>query len=277
MHRFFIVVLAALALMSAFVDAQDTQLVVVPAVAYGLPGFGNNLWTSEIYFSNPTSAPGTYRMADILPGYTVPPDAWNSCLWTGPWEGHVAPQSSKWYSMGSDLCFATEAVGAYVFEVTQGLVVSSRMVNHDPKAIESCCPMLTGFGSELPGIPIDQVPQAGAHLLPSLVWHPDRCGARTFDTYVGFANPFEVEFNVVIDLAGDSADPGNSGFPRHLTIPPFSWQQISIDPPKSDAATCGSSEMFDLRVEIDGPLAIYASIVDRDRQDGRIVLPLAIE
>ena len=258
-------------------QTQETEQIVVPAVAYGLPGFGDNLWTSEIYFTNPTSVGGTVQMGYILPGYTVPPDAWNSCGWTGPWTAHIEGHSSERYAVGADLCVAQEAVGAYVFEVSEGMTISSRMVNHDPEAIASCCPFLSGFGTEVPGIPLDELPQAGAHLLPALVWHPERCGPRTFDTYVGFANPYDVEVNVTIDLAGDSADPSNPEFPQNLTVPALSWQQIAIRPPTSDAATCGEPELFDLQVVIDAPLAVYASVVDRGRQDGRVVMPLPID
>ncbi len=113
--------------------------------------------------------------------------------------------------------------------------------------------------------------------MPALIWHPDRCGPRTFETYVGFANPYDVPVRVVIDLAGNSFDPSNEDFPRSVTVDGLSWRQISIRPPTSDGDTCGSPELFDLQVVIDGPLAIYASVVDRDRQDGRVVLPLPIE
>jgi len=270
-------VLAAFGLLTTQADGQETELVVVPAVAYGLPGFDSNLWTSEIYFSNPTPVRAGATFEAVLPGYTIPPDNWSSCPWTGPWTLHVDPESSKRYAMGSDLCEAEEAVGAYVFRVTKGMVVSSRMVNHDPEAIASCCELLAGFGTEVPGIPLDELPAGGVHLLPSLVWHPDRCGARAFDTYVGFANPYEGEVHVVLALAGDSADPAVDTLPRQLTVPGLSWQQIYLRPPDSDAGACRSPRMFDLRVEIDGPLAIYASVVDRSRQDGRVVLPLPIE
>lgn len=262
---------------SPWAHGQETKLVVVPAVAYGLPGFDDNLWTSEIYLSNPTSSRLDATIEAILPGYTIPPDAWFSCPWTGRSEFHIEPGSSEWYPVGADLCSADEAVGAYVFRVTEGMVISSRMVNHDPEAIASCCPMLEGFGTEVPGIPVDELPNAGAHLLSTLVWHPDRCGPRTFDTYVGFANPFEGEVHVLLELAGDSADPSIDTLPRELTVPGLSWQQILIRPPTSDGTACRSPAMFDLRVEIDGPLAIYASVVDRSRQDGRVVLPLPME
>lgn len=258
-------------------QTQESELVVVPAVAYRLPGFDENLWTSEVYFSNPTSIEAKIRMGYVLPGHTVPPDAWNSCPWTGPWEILLSPESSRWYEMVGDLCEATEAVGAYVFEATVGIVVASRIVNHDPDVGDCCRSHLSGFGSELPGIPLSQLPQAGAHLLPALIWHPDRCGPRTFDTYVGFANPYDADVHVAIDLAGDSADPTNADFPKVMTVPALSWQQIGIRPPTSEADTCGSPELFDLRLDIDGPLAIYASVVDRGKQDGRIVMPLPIE
>ncbi len=258
-------------------QAQETEFIAVPAVAYSLPGFGDNLWTSEIYFSNPTSTPASAKMGYVLPGYTVPPDAWMSCPWTGPWELHLAANSSAWYQVEGDLCAADQAVGAYVFEVTEGVVVSSRMVNHDPNGSDRSDPFLSGFGTEIPGIPLDELPQPGSHLLPALVWHPDRCGPRTFDTYVGFTNPYDVAVNVVIDLAGESHDLTNPDFPQSVTVPALSWKQISIRPPTSDTATCGSPKLFDLRLDIDGPLAIYASIVDRGKQDGRIVLPLLID
>jgi hypothetical protein len=264
-------------MVSSLAHGQETELVVVPAVAYGLPGFDDNLWTSEIYLSNPTSSRADATIEAILPGYTIPPDNWSSCPWTGPLEFHIEPQSSERYAMGSDLCEAEQAVGAYVFRVTEGMVVSSRMVNHDPEAIASCCPLLEGFGTEVPGIPLEELPNAGAHLLSTLVWNPDRCGPRTFDTYVGFANPFEVEVHVLLELAGDSADPSIDTLPRQLTVPGLSWQQIYLRPPDSADDACRSPRMFDLRIEIDGPFAIYASVVDRSRQDGRVVLPLPIE
>ncbi|MDX2436432.1 MAG: hypothetical protein QNL88_05200 [Acidobacteriota bacterium] len=257
--------------------AQESELVVVPAVAYRLPGFDENLWTSEVYFSNSADVRGEVRLANILPGATDPPETWISCGWTGPWTLRPDPHSSKMYPVGSDLCQANEAVGAYVFEVSEGVVVSSRMVNHNPDRNYQSEPFLSGFGSEIPGIPLDELPQAGAHLLPALIWHPNRCGPRTFDTYVGFANPYDVAVQVVIDLAGDSFDPSNEDFPRNVLVLADSWQQISIRPPTSDGDTCGSPELFDLRVDIDGPLGIYASVVDRGKQDGRIVLPLPIE
>lgn len=275
--RFVSVLLTVLSAVSPWAHAQETELVVVPAVAYGLPGFDANLWTSEIYFSNPTPVRADATFEAVLPGYTIPPDNWSSCPWTGPWEMHVNPESSKRYAMGSDLCEAEQAVGAFVFRVTKGMVISSRMVNHDPEAIASCCPLLAGFGTEVPGIPLDELPGTGAHLLPALVWHPDRCGARAFDTYVGFANPYEEDVYVVLALAGDSADPAVDTLPRQLTVPGLSWHQIYLRPPDSDDDACRSPRMFDLRVEIDGPLAIYASVVDRSRQDGRVVLPLPIE
>jgi hypothetical protein len=156
------------------------------------------------------------------------------------------------------------------------MVVSSRMVNHDPEAIASCCPLLEGFGTEVPGIPLDELPAAGAHLLPTLVWHPDHCGARAFDSYVGFANPFAEDVQVLLELTGDSEDPAIRVRPRRLTVPGLSWQQVLLRPSDTDDTTCRGPRMFDLRVEIDGPLAIYASVVDRSRQDGRVVLPLPI-
>ena len=106
--------LAACGLVTPRAHGQETELVVVPAVAYGLPGFDTNLWTSEIYFSNPTPVRADATFEAILPGSTTPPDTWSSCPWTGPWTLHVNPESSERYAMGSDLCGAEEAVGAFL-------------------------------------------------------------------------------------------------------------------------------------------------------------------
>jgi len=259
--------------------SQETELVVVPATALALPGFDENLWSSEIYVTNPTSTQGDVIFEYALPGYTVPPDAWLSCAWWSvPAVFSVPPYSSIYLPAGSELCIAEQAVGAWVLRVSKGLHVSSRMVNHDPAAVETRGRLLYGFGSEIPGIAIDAIPGAGAHLLHTLVWHPDRCGPRKFDTYVGFANPNEEAVNVVIDLTGEEADEKMRSLPGTLIVPGLSWQQINIRPPVSTATIgCGVPQLFDLRVEIDGPLAIYASVVDRSTQDPRIVLPLPMD
>ncbi len=68
-------------------QTQDTELVVVPAVAYRLPGFDENLWTSEIYFSNPTSIEGTIRM-----GYVFPATPYRRT------RGTAAPGQGRWKS-----------------------------------------------------------------------------------------------------------------------------------------------------------------------------------
>ncbi len=132
-------------------QTQDTELVVVPAVAYGLPGFGDNLWTSEIYFTNPTSAEVRSRWGTSSPD--TPSRRTPGTVVAGQDPGRLTSRDTAASDTRSvPICaWQQEAVGAYVFEVSEGMTISSRMINHDPEAIASCCPFLTRVRHRGPG------------------------------------------------------------------------------------------------------------------------------
>ena len=53
-------------------DGADFEY-VLPAFAYHLVGVDENLWSSEVYISNPSSIPANVRLGEFLPGRMVVP------------------------------------------------------------------------------------------------------------------------------------------------------------------------------------------------------------
>ena len=264
--------------------------IVVPVFAYNLPGHSKNLWTTELYLSNPTDTEILVVPPVVLEGSleipepcyppvrpkVVPP--YSSVLWTAD-------------EIAFDLGCATRVIGALLLEADGPLVVDSRVVNVSGEYVveegsEEELPevILTGFSQQMPGVPVAELPETGTRvMLPSLVWHPNACGAVAFDSYVGLVNPTDAPMEVIFDLPAELREGGMRiggslvELPHAMTLAPRSWQQLHVAPPPTEAAVCLEPRRFDLYLEADGPLATYGSVVDRSTQDPRTVFPVPLQ
>ncbi len=264
--------------------------IVVPVFAYDVPGHSKNLWTTELYLSNPTGEEILVNTPVVLEGIleipepcyppvrpkVVPPHA--SVVWTAD-------------EIAIELGCATKILGALLLAADGPVVVDSRMVNvsgtyevGELPDLEIPEVVLSGFSQQMPGTPVPDLPEAGTELmLPSLYWHPNPCGSVAFDTNVGLVNPSDVPMRVTFDLPEGLREAGMRiggtlvPLPYTMTLPPRSWQQLHVAPPPSDLTVCLEPQRFDLYLVADGPLAAYASVVDRSTQDPRTVFPVPLQ
>ena len=253
---------------------------VLPVFAHGVEGRNNGVWSSEIYLTNPGEQPVQVTLVRFLPGSIVKP---TPCDLFMPPTRVVPPKSAVvWTASGlaTDLGCAEEARGGLVLRADGPVHITSRLVNlaGDDQPLAG---VLSGRGEAFEAIPIDQLPGPGTHLLPALMWHRNPCGEPDFDTFIGFANPGPTAVDVVFDVPEETMrevliDGKSVGLPYHLQVPPESWRQIHLAPPKEEDATCGGVESFLVSVEIDSPLALYASVVDRRSGDPRTVRPVRL-
>ena len=263
---------------------------VVPAFAYNLPGHGKNVWTTELYISNPGDTTVRVDPPTVLEGKLVVP---RPCLPpVRPLE--VAPHSSAiWTSaeIAVQLGCAEEIVGALLLHADGEVAIDSRMVNvsgefgEDEESSPDQVPevILAGYSQQMPGFPVADLPKTPKQLmLPSLIWHRNACGKVAFDSYVGFANPSEDPVHVTLDLAPELREAGTLidgkpvQLPHTLELPARSWQQIHVTPQDSTLAVCLDPQHFDLYLNVDGPVAVYGSVVDRSTQDPRTVFPVTL-
>ncbi len=261
---------------------------IVPAFAYNLPGHAKNVWTTELYISNPGNETILVDSPRVLEGRLVVP---RPCLpLVRPLEV-PAHSSVVWTSeeIALQLGCAVEIVGALLLHSDGEMVVDSRMVNVSgefggegtgeiPEII------LAGFSQQMPGVPLASLPTEGRqYMLPSLIWHRSYCDSKAFDTYVGLANPSETPVHVTLDLVsalrelGMLVDGKTVDLPHAMELPARSWQQIHVTPQASMLPVCMEPERFDLYVRTDGPVVMYGSVVDRSSQDPRTVFPVALE
>jgi len=264
---------------------------VVPAFAYNLPGHAKNVWTTELYISNPGSTTVLVNPAVVLKGRLVAP---HPCL--PPIRPLEVPPHSSVVWTSAEIAFqlgcAEEIVGALLLHADGEVAIDSRMVNvsgqfgevpQDPSE-EVPEIILAGYSQQMPGIPVTDLPEQTTHLmLPSLIWHRNACDGSAFDSYVGFANPSDAPVNVTLDLNPELRDAGMLvdglvvQLPFTMELPARSWRQIHITPQASMLAVCMDPERFDLYVTAAGPVAMYGSVVDRGTQDPRTVFPVALQ
>lgn len=278
--------LVALAVVMAGAGVAGAADYVLPAFAYNLPGHGKNLWTTELYISNPGSETVLVDPPVVLEGRLEVPDP---CVPpVRPLE--VPPHASVvWNSeeIAFQLGCAVEVVGALLLHADGDLVVDSRMVNVSGEFVEGDSEVpqiiLAGFSQQMPGLRVaDLSVEPRQFMLPSLIWHRNACGAQAFDIYVGFANPDDAPAEVTLDLAPGLRDLGMLvdgeaiELPYTMELPARSWQQIHVTPAEVQLAVCMGPERFDLYVTTEGPVAMYASVVDRSSQDARTVFPVAL-
>ena len=254
---------------------------VLPVFAHNLEGRSGNLWSSEIYLTNPGEQPVLVELARFLPGDISKP---TPCDLFMPPTRVVPPQSAVvWTANGlaTDLGCAESARGGLVLRADGPVHITSRLVNLGDTDDDGGTAVLSGRGEAFEAIPIERLPAAGVHLLPALMWSRNPCGELAFDTFVGFANPGADPVEIVLDIPheGDRAVRINGRevfLPHRVLIPGNSWQQFRLTPTADEGSPCGTVESFLVRVAIDAPLAIYASVIDRRSGDPRTVVPVPL-
>ena len=273
-------ILPVMILVLAGVPAVAGEL-VLPVFAHNLEGRSGSLWSSEIYLTNPGEQPVLVELARFLPGDISKP---TPCDLFMPPTRVVPPQSATvWTANGlaTDLGCAESARGGLVLRADGPVHVTSRLVNLGGDEDQGSAAVLSGRGEAFDAIPVERLPAAGAHLLPALMWSRNPCGELAFDTFVGFANPGADPVEVVLDIPHESGRAvrinGREVFlPHRLVIPGNSWDQFRLTPAADEGSPCGTVESFLLRVDIDAPLAIYASVIDRRSGDPRTVAPVPL-
>ena len=277
MAHFIIIALAALAASAA---AAETYL--LPVVAHQVPGHAGNRWSSELYLKNGSSEEVTVTLGGLALGRRLPPEP---CLTIVPVTRKVPAHTTVLWpaaELGPDIGCATLALGALVLDTTAPIEIGSRLVNHRSVPPEASLP-LHGTGQVVQAIAFDDLPQAGGYLVPGLIWHRNSCGPEEFVTSVGFANPNENTVRVTLDLPPRLAEGGMRvdgelvELPHVIEVPGRSWVQVRLAPEPSPLTVCMDSEIFDLWIDTDAPIAIYGSVVDRLVQDPRTVMPIERE
>ncbi len=256
--------------------------IVLPVFAYALPGSSGNLWYMEISLINPTQQTITVDPPVFLPGMM---NLTHPCL--PPLRQIQVPAESTvvWepWDVATALGCPDRAVGGLLLSADGPLVVTGRMINVKDSEGTRTGP-LQGFGQTIEGVAVQSLPGSQQTLmLPGLIWHPNACGPRRFDAYVGFANPTDEPLDAVLDLgpqAGGTSvyvDHKLMDLPARVTVPAKSWVQVQLLPVNSVMAVCLPPQRFDLLVTIKGPMAVYGSIVDRSTQDPRTIVPVPVE
>ena len=267
-------------LLLAVSPAMANEL-VLPVFAHNLEGRSGSLWSSEIYLTNPGEQPVLVELARFLPGDISTP---TPCDLFMPPTRVVPPQSAAvWTANGlaTDLGCAESARGGLVLRADGPVHITSRLVNLGGDEEQGAAAVLSGRGEAFEAIPIERLPAAGIHLLPALMWSRNPCGEPAFDTFVGFANPGADPVEVVLDIPHESDRAvrinGREAFlPHRVLIPGNSWRQFRLSPAAEEGSPCGTVESFLVRVKIDAPLAMYASVIDRRSGDPRTVIPVPL-
>jgi hypothetical protein len=275
-HRILPVMILVLAAMPAVAGE-----IVLPVFALNLEGRSGSLWSSEIYLTNPGEQPVLVELARFLPGDISKP---TPCDLFMPPTRVVPPQSATvWTANGlaTDLGCADSARGGLVLRADGPVHVTSRLVNHGGAEAEGASAVLSGRGEAFEAIPIERLPAAGVHLLPALMWSRNPCGEPAFDTFVGFANPSADPVEVVLDIPheGERAVRINGRevfLPHRVLVPANTWRQFRLTPAADGTSPCGTVESFLVRITIDAPLAMYASVIDRASGDPRTVAPVPL-
>jgi len=254
---------------------------VLPVFALNIGGRSGELWSSEIYLTNPGDQPVQVELARFLPGSIDKPTPCD--LFMSPTRVVPPYSAAVWTAEGlaTDLGCAERARGGLVLRADGPVYVTSRLVNLAGRDDEQGSTILSGRGEAFEAIPLEELPGAGSHLLPALMWHRNPCDTSSFDTHVGFANPGPDPVEIRLDVPHESARAvqinGKEVFlPYSLIVRGGSWRQIRLSPIGEEGAPCGGVESFLLRLETDASVAIYASVIDRKSGDPRTVSPVPL-
>ena len=265
---------------AAAVAAEERAL---PTFAYHVRGKVGNLWTSEIYLSNPGERTITVELADWVLSYT-PPE--HPCA--APFIGRhdVPPQGSiVWPAreISQGLGCVEPIVGGLVFRSDDVFALGSRLVNERTATGGDGGLLLRGVGQDVPGVAIAE-PGAGEriYLLTTLVWHPNSCGPALFETYLNLTNFGDSPATLVLELTGENGMPtlmlnGHEvTLPAVVTVPARSFRQVLVGPAPSMLPVCLAPALFDLRLTVSGSLTVIGSVVDRASNDARTVVPVPV-
>lgn len=255
---------------------------VLPVFALNLEGRSGDLWSSEVYLTNPGDQPVQVEISRFLPGNISKPAPCD--IFMAPTRVVPAQSATVWTAAGlaTDLGCAESARGGLVLRADGPVHITSRLVNSAGMDIDDNSTVLSGRGEAFEAIPRELLPAPGSHLLPALMWHRNPCGdGSDFDTFVGFANPGQDPVEVELDIPHESGravrlNDQEVFLPHNVTIPGGKWRQFRLAPSDEEGAQCGSVENFMVRVEIDAPVAIYASVIDRKSGDPRTVSPVSL-
>ena len=254
---------------------------VLPAFALNIEGRSGDLWSSEIYLTNPGDQPVQVELARFLPGNINKPTPCD--LFMAPTRVVPAHSAVVWTAAGlaTDLGCAESARGGLVLRADGPIHVTSRLVNLSGIDDQEGATVLSGRGEAFEAIARERIPKAGTHLLPALMWHRNPCKGSRFDTFIGLANPGPdpVEVNLDIPHEGGRAVRINGKavfLPHRVTVSGGEWRQLRISPAAEDGEPCGSVESFLVRAEVSAPVAIYASVIDRKSGDPRTVSPVPL-
>jgi hypothetical protein len=271
----------AVLLAAAVVVPVSAGEIIVPVFAHNIGGHAGNSWSSEMYVTNTGDHEVQVSVSELLLGHMSMPEPCNP--FAGPYRV-VPPRSTVlWRSeeLAGEIGCAEELLGAVVLGADGPLSVSSRTVNS--RGLSAATHLLVGYGQEFPGVELSELPEMGTFMLPGLVWHRNPCAEVLFDTSLGLANPGPEAASVTIDLPEEAGEGGVLIDGREVLLPytidvaAGSWRQLRVQPKQLLEEICLGPTLFDMYVEIDGPLAVYASVVDRTAQDPRTVYPVPVD
>jgi len=273
--------LLTLVLTAAAIPASTDEL-ILPVFALNSANPDGSRTSTEVYLVNTTPEPVQVAIGGLLLGkirrsttcgqfmsqtHVVPPES--AVLWTAS-------------GLASDLGCADEFLGALTLHADGELRVTGRMVRHPDLGQVTPMGILSGGGQAITALPTERLPGPTALLLPTLLWHRNPCGETAFSTTVGFANPGLEPVTVTIDIPKERRhairiDGRPVPLPYQLVVEPESWTQLGISPLDPPDEVCHEPESFDLELLIDGPLAVYGSVLDHKSKDIRMVEPVDLE
>jgi hypothetical protein len=254
---------------------------VLPVFALNLEGQNGELWSSEIYLTNPGNQPVQVEMARFLPGNINKPAPCD--FFMAPTRVVPSHSATVWTAAGlaTDLGCAESARGGLVLRADGPIHVTSRFVNLAGMDDRESSSVLSGRGEAFEAIPQESLPEAGSHLLPALMWHRNPCNGSDFDTYVGFANPGPHRVEILLDVPHEESRAvrfnGREVYlPHRIVVRGGAWRQFHLAPLEDEDAACGGVESFLARLQADGPVAAYASVIDRKSGAPRTASPVPL-
>jgi len=267
--------LLTLALLVLPLQAASEEF-ILPLFALNAQNPDGSRWSTEIYLVNPTTEPVQVAIAGLLPGKirrSAPCGQFMS-------QTHVVPPQSAvlWTASGlaKDFGCADEVLGALKLHADGKVQITGRMVRQPDLGEATPIGVLSGGGQPVSGRSISTLPGPTTLLLPSLLWHRNPCGSAAFSTDLGLANPGLEPVTVTVFLPEERRRAirfnGRAvALPHQFVVEPEGWVQFSLSPMERPGEVCLDPETFDLELVIDGPLAVYGSVVDRWSLDGRMV------
>jgi len=255
---------------------------ILPVFALNAQNPDGSRWSTEVYLVNPTTEPIPVAIAGLLPGRVSRPTPCGQFM--SPTRV-VPPQSAVlWTASGlaTDLGCAEEVLGALKLHADGPVRVTARMVRHSDISKETPIGVLSGDGQSLAALPVKELPGPTTLMLPALLWHRNPCGEPAFVTDIGFANPGTEPITVSLYLPKErqraiKINNRAVALPHQIVIEAGRWNQISVAPMARPFEGCSEPESFDLEVIIDGPLAVYGTVIDGRSKDSRMVVPMDLQ